>query len=247
MEKKCKVRVTKRFMCLLLALALVLTLAPAAVLAQDAPAQQSAAKTVDEVPEGMDVISVPSHTAEDAIPFPLLTTDEGKHALEGVTWNCGAYDAQTPGEYVFTAALPEGYMPPDGQAELSATVTVMEPAGETKQSEPSPVPKKAETGQTSQPLNGIAPPAPETVPVVLAAFNAPDPAAYEIAVGGELPALPETLAATGADGEALTIGALRGSAKRSTRKRRAITYSRPSCRRGMQPRRKQKHRKSPWR
>ena len=42
-------------------------------------------------------------------------------------------------------------------------------------------------------------------PIVAAAFDEPEPAAYEIIAGDELPALPETLQATDADGAPLTI------------------------------------------
>lgn len=206
---KKKYRITKRFVILLVVLALVVTLVPAAVLAQDAPTMESAAVTVDAIPEGMDVIPVPFGTMQDAIPFPLLTA--GGVSLDSVTWEAETYDAQQPGGYVFTAALPEGYMPPDGQADISVTVTVAEPqgtAGETIQANdetPSPVPEETVTGQPSQPPNGIAPSVPETAPVVVSAFDEIEPAAYEIAVGGGLPALPEMLKAADADGETIAI------------------------------------------
>ena len=206
---KKKYRITKRFVSLLVVLALVVTLVPAAVLAQDAPTMESAAVTVDAIPEGMDVIPVPFGTAQDAIPFPLLTA--GGVSLSDVKWEADTYDTQTPGDYVFTAALPEGYMPPDGQAKLSVTVTVAQPQGTTGETiqanaeAPSTAQEETATELTSPPPNDITPPALETAPVVVAAFDAFDPAAYEIAVGGELPALPDSLAATDADGEALTI------------------------------------------
>ena len=132
--------VTKRFVCIVVAIALVLTLLPAAVLAVDAPVSgdsANAAVTVDALAEGANAMAVPFGTAQEAIPFPALKA--GDITLEGVTWNCDSYNANAPGDYVFAATLPEGYAPPEGQAQVTVTVTITEEDGAAQTKEGSPI------------------------------------------------------------------------------------------------------------
>lgn len=54
-------------------------------------------------------ITVPCGTPAEALGLPdALAVNEGQVTLEGVTWACAAYDAQTPDTYSFEAVLPEG-------------------------------------------------------------------------------------------------------------------------------------------
>lgn len=129
MKIQSKIRTLKRSICILVSGAFILTSFSTVVLAQDGPTpENSGGVTVDELPDGADAVSVPFGTKQDAIPFPELTADGGKTALENVTWNCGTYHSDQPGEYVFTAVLPEGYIPPESQQQgITVTITVQTP------------------------------------------------------------------------------------------------------------------------
>lgn len=129
MKIQSKIRTLKRSICILVSGAFILTSFSTVVLAQDGPTpENSGGVTVDELPDGADAVSVPFGTEQDAIPFPELTADGGKTALENVTWNCGTYHSDQPGEYVFTAVLPEGYIPPESQQQgITVTITVQTP------------------------------------------------------------------------------------------------------------------------
>ncbi|BDF02962.1 leucine-rich repeat domain-containing protein [[Clostridium] hylemonae] len=129
MKIQSKKRTLKRSICILVTGAFILTSFSTVVLAQDAPTlENSGGVTADELPDGADAVSVPFGTEQDAIPFPELTADGGKTALEDVTWNCGTYHSDQPGEYVFTAVLPEGYIPPESQQQgITVTITVQTP------------------------------------------------------------------------------------------------------------------------
>lgn len=129
MKIQSKMRTLKRSICILMSGAFILTSFSTVVLAQDGPTpENSGGVTVDELPDGADAVSVPFGTEQDAIPFPELTADGGKTALEDVTWNCGTYHSDQPGEYVFTAVLPEGYIPPESQQQgITVTITVQTP------------------------------------------------------------------------------------------------------------------------
>ncbi|QEK16057.1 leucine-rich repeat domain-containing protein [[Clostridium] hylemonae] len=129
MKIQSKMRTLKRSICILMSGAFILTSFSTVVLAQDGPTpENSGGVTVDELPDGADAVSVPFGTKQDAIPFPELTADGGKTALENVTWNCGTYHSDQPGEYLFTAVLPEGYIPPESQQQgITVTITVQTP------------------------------------------------------------------------------------------------------------------------
>lgn len=129
MKIQSKIRTLKRSICILVSGAFILTSFSTVVLAQDGPTpENSGGVTVDKLPDGADAVSIPFGTEQDAIPFPELTADGGKTALENVTWNCGTYHSDQPGEYVFTAVLPEGYIPPESQQQgITVTITVQTP------------------------------------------------------------------------------------------------------------------------
>lgn len=89
------------------------------------------------------------------------------------------------------AAVLAGDAPAPQQERTAAGAQVQETAGDE--------------GQAAPPSDGIIQPAKETKPVTAAAFDELETAAYEISAGEGLPVLPDTLKATDADGEALTI------------------------------------------
>ena len=133
-----KMRKRNRLLALAISLCMMFTVLPmgGTVLAAELPDAQGKQQTqgtlqssVTEItPDtpggGADKIEVPHGTAADAIPFPVLTANSGMLTLTGVTWACEAYDADAPGDYTFTAKLPEGYALADGAALPQITVVV---------------------------------------------------------------------------------------------------------------------------
>lgn len=154
MKIQSKIRTLKRSICILVSGAFILTSFSTVVLAQDRPTpENSGGVTVDELPDGADAVSVPFGTEQDAIPFPELTADGGKTALENVTWNCGTYHSDQPGEYVFTAVLPEGYILPGSQQQgINVTITVQAPATQPQTTAPSDVPDQSKLQAAAQPF-----------------------------------------------------------------------------------------------